>query len=260
MKTVQVVGIYRITHLATERHYIGQSQNVIHRWKQHCAKGRDSHINRAIRKYGKEAFEFKVLCECTVDELDSLEIFWIKKLKAFGSGFNQDAGGNAAKTLSDSAKRRLSAAQKERWRVEHGRLSAATRTGLQHAEARAAASAVTRAYLAALSPEEREAWARVRLEGLRKPETLKKIGAATKSRWQDPEMRKKMVAGKVPFPERRKKEIHTFEHMDGRKVEATLWEMANVHKHLTTQKAHNLISGYRKTAQGWKLTGSTIPA
>jgi group I intron endonuclease len=246
-----MIGIYRITHKATGRHYVGQSVNILERWSEHPR--RDSHVGRALRKYGKDAFEFAVLCECTEAELHGLEARWIKELECTTKGFNKSTGGVQPR-LVQASRHKISVAQKARWAAEPERLAAATRAALQRPEVRAKiAGSVSRAFKAL--PEAKQQVLRDKLAArIRQPEVLAKIGAATRARWQDPAIRDKMKKT-GPLPSRRRPDIFVFEHADGRRIEATLWEMANVHRHLSTQKAHNLISGYRKTSQGWKLTG-----
>ncbi len=58
-------GIYMIRHRDSGKTYIGRSRNIEERWwlhKRHTELQRDrSPLHRAMRKYGNEAFEWKVL-------------------------------------------------------------------------------------------------------------------------------------------------------------------------------------------------------
>lgn len=73
-----VSGIYVILHKKSGKIYLGQAQNITHRWKQHrWALNRGNHDNqylqRAWDKYGAKAFQFKILERCAVDQLDERE-------------------------------------------------------------------------------------------------------------------------------------------------------------------------------------------
>ncbi|MBU1173138.1 MAG: GIY-YIG nuclease family protein [Proteobacteria bacterium] len=67
-------GIYIIRNLKNYKVYVGSATNIKGRWSNHiCSlqKGRhdNSHLQRAWNKYGEEAFEFKVLIYCDIDDL-----------------------------------------------------------------------------------------------------------------------------------------------------------------------------------------------
>lgn len=52
--------VYKITNLINNKIYIGITIDYNRRWKEHCQK-RKTIISKAIEKYGKDNFEFKVL-------------------------------------------------------------------------------------------------------------------------------------------------------------------------------------------------------
>lgn len=97
-----MIGIYQIKNLVNGKVYIGQSRNIASRWNRHRTDYRkiDSAIYRAIRKYGLENFEFSVLEECSIEQLDEREIYWIKEKNSYKSiyGYNLTEGGSFAKT------------------------------------------------------------------------------------------------------------------------------------------------------------------
>lgn len=74
-----MIGIYKITNKITSQSYIGQSVNIERRWSEHCrySKSDKSLISKAISIYGKDNFIFEVLCECSIDELDKNESYYI---------------------------------------------------------------------------------------------------------------------------------------------------------------------------------------
>ena len=79
-----MVGVYKITNLITGEFYIGRSKHVEERWKEHFCKGYGAMHSRrfqeAIEKYGPEGFSFQVIEECSEEELNEKEKFWINAL------------------------------------------------------------------------------------------------------------------------------------------------------------------------------------
>jgi group I intron endonuclease len=74
-----IIGIYKITNLATKTAYIGQSTNVQKRIQEHfrllgLGKHINPHFQRAYNKYGRDAFTWSLEIECaTAKDLDDLE-------------------------------------------------------------------------------------------------------------------------------------------------------------------------------------------
>lgn len=75
-----MTGIYLITNMVNGKRYVGQSVNIERRFWDHNRPRSKSLISRAIRKHGKASFRREVLEQCSVDELDAREIYWIKEL------------------------------------------------------------------------------------------------------------------------------------------------------------------------------------
>ena len=79
-----MIGIYKITNLINNKCYIGQSIYIERRFAQHkspyeIARDPDKPLYQAFKKYGIENFSFEVLEECTQDELNDKEKFYIEK-------------------------------------------------------------------------------------------------------------------------------------------------------------------------------------
>lgn len=74
-----MVGIYKIENKINHKIYIGQSQNIEARWRQHIwgAGKYTTIISQALGKYGIENFSFEVVEECPIEQLDEREQFWI---------------------------------------------------------------------------------------------------------------------------------------------------------------------------------------
>lgn len=91
-----MTGIYKITNTINNKIYIGQSVRIKDRWNEHCNPSPNKHsiISQAIKKYGKENFTFEVIEECSQDQLDEREVFWIKYYNSFEDGYNLTRGGS----------------------------------------------------------------------------------------------------------------------------------------------------------------------
>lgn len=90
--------IYIIKNTINKKVYIGQTRVSIDiRWKEHLrhAAYGDQVINRAMRKYGKEYFYIELLEECSIEELDNREIYYISLFNSTDkkNGYNVSIGG-----------------------------------------------------------------------------------------------------------------------------------------------------------------------
>lgn len=72
-----MIGIYKIENLINHKKYIGQSVHIERRWVEHCIPSNTSVIANAIKEFGKENFSFQVIEECSQNELDQREAYWI---------------------------------------------------------------------------------------------------------------------------------------------------------------------------------------
>ena len=106
-----MIGIYKITRKETGKVYIGQTNNCERRIKEHCApsaaeKSRIA-VDKAIKKYGKEAFDFEVIEECTIEQLNEREKYWIKYYKSQGEVYNETDGGDQQSVGSNNGRAKL---------------------------------------------------------------------------------------------------------------------------------------------------------
>lgn len=94
--------IYLHWNTVSQKGYVGQTtQGVEVRWADHVKSskrksyaGYNYPIARAIRKYGKNAFELYILAEASSkEELDKLERLWIWTLGTRENGYNLALGG-----------------------------------------------------------------------------------------------------------------------------------------------------------------------
>lgn len=87
-----MVGIYLIKNKLNQKVYIGQSKDIENRFKEHFYHNQTL-LDKDIRLYGKDNFEFIILQECSIDQLDLLEEKYIKLYNAVEKGYNLIQGG-----------------------------------------------------------------------------------------------------------------------------------------------------------------------
>lgn len=94
--------IYKITNLVNNKVYIGKTAGSIqNRWNEHCSDYcRDHCKNRplysAMRKYGVDKFIIEPVEECTIEEINDREIYWISFYGSYNNGYNATLGGEGA--------------------------------------------------------------------------------------------------------------------------------------------------------------------
>ena len=119
-----MIGIYKIENLINGKVYIGQSTDIKSRWESHkrviFENNKRSEIKKryplylAFEKYGIENFSFEILEECSLEELDTKEQFYIKKYNSYidfpnSNGYNLTIGGKGnQKTTEEQIKQILS--------------------------------------------------------------------------------------------------------------------------------------------------------
>lgn len=96
------IGIYKITNTLNKKVYIGQSVDLSSRWKEHikCGLGIDAPNNnlyKAMQKDGVENFVFEKLENCSREELNKKEKYWIDFYKSQDFGYNMTTGGSQYK-------------------------------------------------------------------------------------------------------------------------------------------------------------------
>ena len=70
-----MIGIYKITKIENDKSYIGKSNDIERRFKEHQTKGKRSRIpvDEAIEKYGISAFTYEIIEQCSLEELNEKE-------------------------------------------------------------------------------------------------------------------------------------------------------------------------------------------
>ena len=113
----KTVCIYMITNIITKERYIGQTRNYQRRVWQHksaAKNGSKLKISQAIAVYGMDNFTFSILEECSIEQLNEKERYYIDKFKP---EYNVCAGGLGPNGLhlSDKEKERSRHAAKKQW-------------------------------------------------------------------------------------------------------------------------------------------------
>lgn len=92
-----ICGVYIIKSLESGRVYVGSSQKVMGRIKQHIKllNARKHHNDDMIdewEKFGQKKFDFELLEKCRPEERKAKEFAWCMKYKAFeaANGFNKN--------------------------------------------------------------------------------------------------------------------------------------------------------------------------
>ena len=119
--------------------FVGQAIDIKRRWQEHRSHSfLPSHISynyaihRAIRKYGINNFDFKILEECDETELNEREKYWITTLKSQEDGYNMTQGGDTTANYWDRRVEQYSLKGEYLATYSAIRL-AARKTGIDHA-------------------------------------------------------------------------------------------------------------------------------
>jgi group I intron endonuclease len=92
--------IYKATNKINGKCYIGQTIKTLNiRKTGHYSSmrfGSQLKFHKALRKYDKEDFQWEVIEKCSnSQELDKMEMFYIKECKSLKNGYNNCPGGNS---------------------------------------------------------------------------------------------------------------------------------------------------------------------
>lgn len=111
-----MIGIYKITNKINNKIYIGQSNNIKRRKYEHSSIKHETNkgLKKDYIKYGLENFEFQVLEECKLEELNEREKYWIRILKP---QYNRTSGGDGVPNykVSEETRQLLKQRGKEFW-------------------------------------------------------------------------------------------------------------------------------------------------
>lgn len=102
-----MIYIYRYKNKITNNSYIGKTNNVERRHREHISNSENPNSNyynslwcKKIRQYGIENFEFSILEEVDEKNWKEREKYWIKRFNSFdGKGYNSTEGGDGSENL-----------------------------------------------------------------------------------------------------------------------------------------------------------------
>lgn len=90
--TLSLSGIYKITNLTNGKVYVGQSQNIFMRRKQHFTQlRRGVHENKQMQEdwnHNNRGFRWDVIEYCPIEKLNEREQYWITTLNTIQGGYN----------------------------------------------------------------------------------------------------------------------------------------------------------------------------
>ena len=83
---MKICGVYKITNTITGDFYIGSSNDVKRRWRDHKKPSvwkncQNNQLYQDMRKYGVDNFDFQILAEVEADSLKEAEQQFIETLK-----------------------------------------------------------------------------------------------------------------------------------------------------------------------------------
>lgn len=87
-------GIYKITHIKSQKCYVGQAADIASRWKQHIKRGIGAEaptrnkLYPAMLEHGVENFTFEIVEECPRAQLNEREDYWQEYFGAKEFGYS----------------------------------------------------------------------------------------------------------------------------------------------------------------------------
>lgn len=107
-------GIYLITNIINNHSYVGQSVNIEKRWYRHSLASDECYFHNAIKKYGWQNFQCKILKEIennNKEQLNYWEKYYIQLYNTLmPNGYNMTTGGDSN---SETIKRKIRQYDKE---------------------------------------------------------------------------------------------------------------------------------------------------
>ena len=99
--------IYKITNSINNFSYIGQTiKTPEERFLEHCYKSHsEKHptpLHRAMKELGENNFKIEIVEECSVEQLNLREQYWIEFYDSYHNGYNATKGGSGLISVKKS--------------------------------------------------------------------------------------------------------------------------------------------------------------
>ena len=127
-KKYKQCGIYCYHNIVNGKNYVGQSVDLCSRKKQFGNKNRiysGKIFQNAIKKYGKDKFQYSILTHCKPEELNYYEQFYISRLKTTDRryGYNSTSGGDSQFSRTEDCKENMRKVWTKEKRAEKSKIS-----------------------------------------------------------------------------------------------------------------------------------------
>lgn len=108
--------VYKITNTINGKIYVGQTTNFYRRKKEHISRLKNNrhfnqHLQFAWNCYGEDTFQFDILEECSMNELNEKESYWIKILNTACKDYGYNISGQPYNISNRNLKRNNNAAK-----------------------------------------------------------------------------------------------------------------------------------------------------
>ena len=99
-----MTGIYKITDQTNGKIYIGQSNDIERRWSEHRknSKNGTTLLYQAMQQHGLENFIFEIIEECSLEELNNREQYYIDYFDSSNTGYNMNNVDRPQYTITES--------------------------------------------------------------------------------------------------------------------------------------------------------------
>ena len=92
-----MIGIYKITNKINNLSYIGQSTQIEQRFREHKKsynwyREKNKKLYKDILEYGIDNFSFEILEECSIEELNDQDQYYIKYYNTYPNQYTMTPG------------------------------------------------------------------------------------------------------------------------------------------------------------------------
>lgn len=261
-------GIYSITNLINGKVYYGSSTNINLRWNCHKSRLRrnihdNPHLQLSWNKYGEKSFQFSVVEELSIEQLQKVEQFYLDWCKifpqwAYNMGFDAISPRRGSKVgpRSEETKQKISESLKGEKAYWFGkRLPSEMRDHISEKLVGRTISNETKQKISE-ALKGKYVGRKGSMWGKQNPcsdETKKKISIANTGKSRTDEFKKRMSLMKSGKNNSLcDKKIHTFIHPEYGTEECMRYELHTKYK-LDSGHISQLVNKQRKSLKGWRI-------